>query len=118
MTSKNCFVCGRTQPLSEFYRHPRMADGHLNKCKECTKRHVRENRRKRHDYYVAFDRERNKTEERIERERKRTIERRKDPERRRTFRFPEVSAEQKKRATHALGNAIRDGRVTRQPCVF
>lgn len=41
--TKICFKCGRELPITEFYKHDAMSDGHLNKCKECTRKDVHAN---------------------------------------------------------------------------
>ena len=52
---KQCFKCNEAKELSEFYKHPQMSDGHVNKCKECNKNDVSKNYRKNIDHYKAYE---------------------------------------------------------------
>jgi glutaredoxin len=57
---KECIKCGQSKQLVDFYKHKRMADGHLNKCKFCTKLEAwdrRHNSEKREEI-LAYDRAR------------------------------------------------------------
>lgn len=56
METKLCKKCLVEKPLTDFHPHPRMLDGHLNKCKACACADVRENYAKRRSYYQNYDR--------------------------------------------------------------
>lgn len=58
--SKQCFKCLAVKPLSEYYKHKKMKDGHLNKCMECTKDDVRTNYRENSGVKRERDRHRNR----------------------------------------------------------
>lgn len=42
VATKVCFKCDKDKPLTEYYKHKQMGDGHLNKCKDCTKKDTKE----------------------------------------------------------------------------
>ena len=98
---KTCFKCGLEKPLTEFYRHPRMADGFLGKCKDCAKADVSMHYRANIGHYVAYERERFKK-----------------PERRAAMReYRKARPLEKRKATNLTSAAIHDGRLIKQPCV-
>lgn len=55
---KKCFKCGDTKPIDQFYKHSQMGDGHLNKCKDCTKLDVKTQRQANPEHYREYDRTR------------------------------------------------------------
>ncbi len=103
MKTKVCFKCKSRKRITSFYRHPMMGDGHLGKCKSCTKTDVSANYRDRLARYKKYDIERNKRPER-----KRALLSRQSRLRRE---YPG-----KYKARLAVASALKGGRIKRLPC--
>jgi hypothetical protein len=99
---KVCFKCGCELPLDQFYKHPSTSDGHLGKCKDCTKRDMELHRLLNPEAHAERERKRNATAAR-------KATKRKAADRHRA-KYPE-----KYKARNAVGNAVRDGRLIKPP---
>lgn len=97
---KKCFKCGKNKELEEFYKHKKMADGHLNKCKVCARKDVSSHRDKNIESIRAYDRRRGGLKHRIQANKERAKKFREE--------FPE-----KYKAHTALNNAVRSGKIVK-----
>lgn len=92
-----------------------MADGHLGKCKDCTKQDSIENRNSKLEYYREYDRKRSDNPDRIEmrKEYSKTL----SPEYTNEIKRAYIKRNPEKRKAHqAVSNAIRDGKLIRESC--
>lgn len=57
---KKCIKCNKEKPKKEFYKHHKMADGVINKCKSCSKKQMKDrlNTLRKDPDWVKLERER------------------------------------------------------------
>ena len=114
MPEKTCFKCGTIRPLSEFYPHPKMADGHLGKCKHCTRADSNARRQIKLSDPKWVDQEKARKLDHYPQKR--------HQQHGLPFDFPplpKLTQEQsrlRKQVAQSVCNAIRDKKMTRLPC--
>lgn len=122
-TTKTCIKCQRELPHSDFWGNTKTRDGLRGSCKACAnaskRAYYRKNKDKVRDYYLKYGRE--------YQARPHVIERRKRYEKEHPDRILAAVAKstkrqraihpEKRRAQTAVGNAVRDGRLKKAPCV-
>lgn len=112
---KVCFKCGEAKPLMEFYKHSMMADGHLNKCKTCTKAYVNKHRADNLEAVKAYDRARGNLPHRVA-ARAQYAETEACKASQAKSRKKYLTEYPERRAAHiAVGNAVRSGALTPWP---
>jgi hypothetical protein len=100
---KICFKCQICKPLSEYYKHSQMKDGHLNKCKLCTKNDANKHRSDNLERIREYDRERGKFPHRV-------------AQRTEVNRAWRAEDKRRQRAHKAVLQAIQKGFLFRLPC--
>ena len=100
---KACRACGVEKDVTEFYTHKRMKDGRLNKCIKCVIERVQRYRKTHRTEVSAYE------QRRAAKPARRAYVRRVQVRMRKAH--PE-----KYKARTAVSNALRDGRLTREPC--
>jgi hypothetical protein len=110
---KQCFKCKRHLELFEFYKHSMMADGHLNKCKFCTKQDTENNRKNKEQdiNWVLSERKRHREKSRKYRSDNKDVNDSNLYNKKWCKKNPE-----KRKAHNAVKNALKSGKIHRHPC--
>ena len=103
VSSKECFKCKTVFLLSEFYKHPGMKDGHLNKCIECTRTDTLKRRLSKLEQVRAYDRKRGKLRHRIDARTKQT-------------KIWRQADKRRMKCHNAVSRAVKKGDLVVQPC--
>ena len=113
---KTCRQCERGVRRADFYRHPTYADGLMAICKSCHRAIVKENRLRNYGHYREYEKGRANLPHRVaarEAYSQTPGGRAAGNRAKRAY----LDRNPIKRAAHiATGNAIRDGRLKREPC--
>jgi len=102
-TMKKCFKCGCEKEQTEFYKHPDMEDGYLGKCKDCTKKDVKNRYYSKITEIKDYEHHRSQTKQR----KQKAIE---------YLRTKRAKYPEKYQAHNIVSNAVRDGRLEKQSC--
>ena len=117
MTTKTCFKCLEEKPLEAFYKHSEMADGHLGKCKECTKSDVAKRAIEKWEYIRAYDRMRSSQPDRVAAKKEYLkTDAGKFAKSKANFNWAQNHPDRRK-ASHIVGNALRRGLLKKTPCL-
>ena len=100
---KTCSRCGKSQPITEFGKNSGMADGYLHQCKTCKRIQLRSYRIENRESVRAYQHSWEQKPEVKERTKIRLAEWKKNNKK-------------KRHAQVVIGNAVRDGKITPQPC--
>lgn len=95
---KFCKWCNKEKPIGEFYVQKNSIDGHYNKCKECIKSYALAYRAENIEKIREYDRARGSRQSKTYLKQYRE-------------KYPN-----KYKAHTKLNNALRDGRIQKQPC--
>lgn len=130
MDTKRCYICLRTKPFSDFLNHNSKKDGKRAECRDCGREIKREQRknwtpeqkrraRKRPAAIRAKKRQRKGATARAAARARESRKYHSNPEYRKKVleKLQRSKTPEKNKARRALGFAVAEGKIQKQPCV-